>query len=123
MDEDRADGEAMLLIEVRGVDSALEVGDAPPPEDRRQRPVRKSQSRRSDLQETRNKPSELRDQKPAAIWSITDTAPRSVGFRTTTSCLSFLSLPPPSFFCGDKLRERLLLRDRVAGAWSASMRD
>lgn len=62
MEEDRADGEAMLLIEVRGVDSALEVGDAPPPppEDRRQRPVRKSQSRRSDLQETRNKPSELR---------------------------------------------------------------
>lgn len=59
MDEDRADGEAMLLIEVRGVDSALEVGDAPP-EDRRQRPVRKSQSRRSDLQETQNKPSELR---------------------------------------------------------------
>lgn len=61
MDEDRADGEAMLLIEVRGVDSALEVGDAPPPEDRRQRPVRKSQSRRSDLQETQNKPSELRE--------------------------------------------------------------
>jgi hypothetical protein len=54
MEEDRADGEAILLIEVRGVDSALEVGEAP--EDRRQRPVRKSHSRRSDLQETRTNP-------------------------------------------------------------------
>ena len=53
MEEVRAHGEAMLLVEVRGVDSALEVGEAL--EDRRQWPLRKSHSRRSDLQ-TRTNP-------------------------------------------------------------------